>query len=172
MKLKKILKKLHIQKNNKTYEKAIKKYSLKIINAVNSTGENLIAFGTTEILSGENITIGNNCKINSDVLLNGRSGIVIGDNVTLSHGAKIVSTGYDIEKWMTIGERVHISDKPIYIGNNCWIGVNAIILPGVKIIGEYVVIGAGAVVTKDITENKVVVAGVPAKIIKRLGETN
>ena len=99
--------------------------------------------------------------------MNGRSGITIGDNVTLSHGAKLVSTGYDVEHWMETGERVHIDNKPIYIGDNCWIGANAIILPGVKITGEYVIIGAGAVVTKDVTESRVLVAGNPAKIVKR-----
>ena len=68
---------------------------------------------------------------------------------------------------MQTGEKIHVEDLPVHIGNHCWVGANAIILPGVKITGEYVVIGAGAVVTKDITESRVVVAGVPAKIIKR-----
>ncbi len=159
-------------------KKLIKKYKSKSTNShgenfvnsvktqVSASGNNLIVYGETEISFGDNIFIGDNCKINPDVLLNGRSGIIIGDNVTLSHGVKIISTGYDIEHWMSTGERVHITDKPIHIGNNCWIGTNAIILPGVKITGEYVVIGAGAVVTKDITESKVLVAGNPAKIVK------
>ena len=99
--------------------------------------------------------------------MNGRSGITIGDNVTLSYGAKLISTGYDVEHWMKTGERIHFDDKPIYIGDNCWIGTDAIILPGVKITGEFVVIGAGAVVTKDITESRVLVAGNPAKIVKK-----
>lgn len=55
---------------------------------------------------------------------------------------------------------------PVNIGNNCWIGGSATILPGVTI-GDNVTIGAGSVVVKDVPSN-VVVAGNPAKIIKKL----
>ncbi len=137
-----------------------------VVMQVFKCGVNLKVFGEVSVAFPKNISIGNNCKINPDVFLNGRSGITIGDNVTLSHGAKLISTGYDVEHWMETGERIHITDKPIYIGNNCWIGANAIILPGVKITGEFVIIGAGAIVTKDITESRVLVAGNPARIVK------
>lgn len=147
-------------KNEKKFAETVKK-------RVQSCGENLNVLSDVDILSGEFISIGNNCKINSGVFLNGRSGITIGDNVTLSHGAKLISAGYDIELWMKTGNRVHFNNKPIHIGNNCWIGANALILPGVSITGEYVIIGAGAVVTKDVTESRVLVAGNPAKIVKR-----
>ena len=154
--------------------KKLKKYLKHLENnvkkQVRNCGRNLEVLGKPEIFPGENITIGNNCKINADVMLNGRSGITIGDNVTLSHGAKVISTGYDIERFMATGERVHINDKPITIGNNCWVGANAIILPGVKI--TVIVIGAGAVVTKDVTESRVLVAGNPARIVKRYDVKN
>lgn len=58
--------------------------------------------------------------------------------------------------------------KPIVIGDDVYIGNNVLILPGVKI-GSKVVIGAGAVVTKDIPDNSVVV-GVPARKIKTADE--
>ena len=51
-----------------------------------------------------------------------------------------------------------------HIGNQCFIGMNSIILPGVKI-GNNVIVGAGAVVTKDIPSNTIV-AGNPAKVLK------
>ncbi|MFA5423822.1 MAG: DapH/DapD/GlmU-related protein [Phycisphaerae bacterium] len=51
-----------------------------------------------------------------------------------------------------------------YIGENCFIGISAIILPGVKI-GDHVIIGAGAVVTKDIPSN-VIAVGNPAHVIR------
>ncbi|MBE6820933.1 MAG: acyltransferase [Ruminococcaceae bacterium] len=136
-------------------------------NALASCGDNLMLFGTPEITGIEFLSMGNDCKINSGVYINARSSVTIGDDVTLSHGAKIISTGYDIENWINNGIKTHINNAPIHIGNHCWVGANAIILPGVKITGEYVVIGAGAVVTKDITESKVIVAGVPAKTIKK-----
>ncbi len=129
-------------------------------------GNNLQLFGVPEISFANNLKIGNNCKINSNVYINARSGVTIGDDVTLSYGVKIISTGYDIEHWITTRERVHVTDKPIHIGNYCWIGADAIILPGVNITGEFVVVAAGTVVTKDITESKVLVAGNPAKIVK------
>lgn len=56
--------------------------------------------------------------------------------------------------------------KPITIGNDCWIGGNAIILMGITI-GNGVTVGAGSVVTKDVPDN-VVVVGNPAKVIKTL----
>ena len=57
--------------------------------------------------------------------------------------------------------------KPVYIGNNCWIGGRVTILPGVKI-GDGSIIGAGAVVTKDVPENSIV-AGNPAVVVKKRG---
>ena len=50
--------------------------------------------------------------------------------------------------------------------------MDAIVLPGVRITGNHVVVAAGAVVTKDITESRVIVAGNPARIVKRMGENN
>ena len=59
-----------------------------------------------------------------------------------------------------------VSTQPVVIGDDVWIGANAVILPGVTI-GRHCVVAAGAVVTKDVPDNTVV-GGVPAKIIKKL----
>lgn len=133
-----------------------------------SCGSNLKIFGEPVIYSPARLTIGSDCKINDQVYINARSGVTIGDDVTLSYGAKIISTGYNIEHWVATGKKVHIENTPVKIGNHCWVCTDAKILPGVNISGEYVVVAAGAVVTKDITEDRVVVAGSPAKIIKKL----
>ena len=61
---------------------------------------------------------------------------------------------------------INAPTKPIKIGNDVWIGVNVTILPGVTI-GENAVVGAGAVVTKDVPDNAVVV-GNPARVIRYL----
>lgn len=57
---------------------------------------------------------------------------------------------------------------PISVGSDTWIGGNVTIIGGVKI-GKNVIIGAGAVVTKDIPDNSIAV-GVPAKVVKKLPE--
>ena len=57
---------------------------------------------------------------------------------------------------------------PVVIGDNVWIGANVTILPGVTI-GDYVVVAAGAVVTKDVPSG-VLVAGVPAIVKKRFNK--
>jgi len=93
--------------------------------------------------------------------IQGVNGIIIGDNVWEGPGVKIISANHDFEDL-----KKHIPGKPIVIGNNVWIGANAIILPEVTI-GDNAIIGAGSVVTHDVEKNCVVV-GNPAKIIKRL----
>lgn len=57
--------------------------------------------------------------------------------------------------------------KDVNIGNNCWIGMNSVLLPGVTL-GEHTIVGAGSVVTKSFPEGNCVIAGNPAKIIKQL----
>ena len=156
--------KKQIMNSKKNQDKKNKQFS----SLINRCGSNLIVFDLPEIFFPENISVGNGLKLNSNVVLNGRSGITIGNDVTISYGAKILSTGYDLDELFSTGKRVHMNDKPITIGNHCWICTDAIILPGVKITGEYVVVAAGAVVTCDIKESKVIVAGNPARIVKRM----
>lgn len=156
------------KKGLQDYEKRILDFKL----AVKKCGEDLELFGKPELSFPQNIVIGDGFKVNDLVCMNGRSGIQIGDFVTISRGAKIISTGYDLDEFFSSGERIHITDQPVYIGDYCWICVDAIILPGVKITGTHVIVAAGAVVTKDITESRVIVAGNPAKIVKRMDESN
>lgn len=150
--------------------KKAKKFSEKTGELFGSVGDNLVVFGEITLFSPEKITVGNDCKINAGVYINARSGVSIGDNVTLSYGCKLISTGYDVDIFMKTGERCHIEDKPITIGNNCWICADAIVLPGVHIDGENVIIAAGAVVTKSICESNVIMAGNPARIIRKMGD--
>lgn len=87
-------------------------------------------------------------------------GIHVGANTLVAGGVKILSHDH----CKRVGNN-HPYLTHTYIGNNCFIAIDAIILPGVKI-GDQVIVGAGAVVTKDVPSNTVV-AGNPAKIIRR-----
>jgi|SRR5665647_963111 len=91
--------------------------------------------------------------------------IEIGDNVTITRGVCFVNHDGGVALFRDEFPGLNVYGK-IKIGNNVFIGINSIILPGVTI-GDNVVIGAGSIVNRDVPDN-VVVAGVPAKIIKSL----
>ena len=93
--------------------------------------------------------------------------ITIGDNVYITEDVKFLTHDGGTLLFRNLVPDLEIT-KPITIGNNVYIGVNTIILPGVTI-GDNVVIGAGAVVSKDIPSNSLAV-GVPAKVIKPIDE--
>ncbi len=93
------------------------------------------------------------------VYINGENGVQIGDNVYIGPGVRIISANHDPADF-----RRHLPAEPIRIGNNVWIGANAVILPGVSI-GHNVIIGAGAIVTRPIPANSVA-AGNPARVIR------
>lgn len=95
--------------------------------------------------------------------------IKIGNRVAISPGVIIISASAPNNSLLKDNEYVKnnlIKTESVVIEDDVWIGAGAIILPGVRI-GKESIIGAGAVVTKDIPE-KVIVAGVPARIIKKL----
>lgn len=85
---------------------------------------------------------------------------LFGPNVTLDTGTHPVDP-----KLRRMGGQYNL---PIHIGENCWIGAGAVILPGVTI-GDHSVIGAGSVVTKDIPDH-VVAVGTPCRVIRPVGD--
>lgn len=102
------------------------------------------------------MNIGKNCRISWKSSLDksvNPKGIHIGDNTWVLSGAMILAH-----------DHCRNLKKDTYIGNDCVIGVRALILPGVSI-GDQVVIGGGSVVTKDIPAH-CIAAGNPAKILK------
>lgn len=111
--------------------------------------------------------MGNNVSLNHGCILNATSShIEIGNNCTISSGVQILAATYDVDSFLLDRQKKHIS-KPIVIGDNVWVCAGAIICPGVQICGD-AIIAAGAVVTKDILEKNVIVAGNPAKVVKRI----
>ena len=119
------------------------------------------------MINPRNIYIGEGCTINHGCYINAFNPIRIGNDVTLSANVSVISTGIDVENWMG-GAKKHISNDGVEIGDHVWIGANAQILSGVHIKGPYVVIAAGAVVTKDINEPYCLYGGCPAKFLKKL----
>lgn len=126
-----------------------------------------------EIESSEKITIGAGTTVQRRATINGSvsigSGCIIAPNVFISSGTHPFrvypeKTIREQER-LIIEERGDLSslDRPISIGDDCWLGVNVVICPGVNI-GRGSVVGANSVVLKDIPENTVC-AGVPANIV-------
>lgn len=118
------------------------------------------------IRNAENIYIGENVRITMDCCIwaGESSKIVFGDNVLVGPGVKMMSTNHGTQRNgvpMVYQDRVNAD---INIGNDVWIGSNAVILKGVTI-GEGSIVAAGAVVTKEVAPFSIV-GGVPAKFIK------
>jgi acetyltransferase-like isoleucine patch superfamily enzyme len=88
--------------------------------------------------------------------------VVIGQHVLIAPNVYITDHNHNIASGCTIDSQ-GCSSAPVCVGNDVWIGANAVVLPGVRI-GDGAVIGAGAVVTRDVESNSVV-GGVPARLI-------
>ena len=92
--------------------------------------------------------------------------VTIGSHVNMAQGITITALNHNFQDPEKRIDEQGVSTRPITIHDDVWIGANAVILPGVTI-GRHAVIAAGAVVTCDIPD-RVVAAGVPAKIIKTI----
>ena len=106
------------------------------------------------------MTIGSGVFVNHSLTCMAAGGITIDDGVMIGPNVRIVTDNHDFQN------RMVLRCKPVHIGRNAWIGVGAVILPGVTI-GENAVVAAGAVVTKDVLPNTIV-GGNPAKFIKNI----
>lgn len=113
---------------------------------------------------GYNITLGNGTYINFNCNFIDDGKINIGEKVMFGAGVTIATVGHPINPNM----RSYMYTVPVTIGNNCWIGANATICPGVTI-GENTVIGAGSVVVSDIPDNCIAV-GNPCKVLREINE--
>lgn len=109
---------------------------------------------------GKNIHLGKNVFINSGCRFQDQGGIYIGDNVLIGHNVVLATLNHNENP----KKRGNLIPAQIKIGNDVWVGSNAVILSGVTI-GDGAIIAAGAVVTKDVGENTIV-AGVPARYIR------
>ncbi|AVK64186.1 acetyltransferase [Lactobacillus sp. CBA3606] len=130
-------------------------------------------FGTTVPIStdikaplhsdfGGHIFVGENVFINQDVILTDLGGIYLGDGVLIGPRSTLITVNHvEAPK-----HRRDLLPQAIHIEAGAWLGAGVTVLPGVTI-GENTIIGAGAVVTKDIPAN-VVAVGTPAKILRHV----
>ena len=112
------------------------------------------------VVRGNSVKIGKNVVIMYNCLMMAAGTITIEDDAQIAANVQLISNNHDIH------DRKILVCKPVILKHNCWIGAGASILPGVTI-GENAIVGAGSVVTKDVEANTVV-AGNPAKVIKRI----
>jgi acetyltransferase-like isoleucine patch superfamily enzyme len=87
--------------------------------------------------------------------------VYIGDYTQIAPNVGIISSNHSLED-----NRRH-EEQDVRIGAYCWIGMGAVILPGVTL-GDFTVVGAGAIVSKSFPEGHCVLAGAPAKVIRKL----
>ena len=110
------------------------------------------------------VTIGDYTRIGIHCTVIGP--VCIGHHVNLAQGITVTALNHNFADTNRRIDEQGISTRPVVIGDDVWIGANAVILPGVTI-GRHVVVAAGAVVTKDVPDS-CVVAGIPAKVVKKL----
>lgn len=151
----------------------VKKYSLKPlfhglifqkILRINSSAKWLVHY-TSVVLHPEKIVLKSlivSPGFAPNAYIQANNGIIFGKNIIMAPGVKIVSANHDIYDYT-----VHPNSNPIILGDNCWLGANCVILPGVEL-GNHTIVAAGAVVNKSFLEGNIIIGGVPAKILKHI----
>lgn len=111
------------------------------------------------------VVIERGAYVNRGVLIAAPAGLLVGQDAAIGYRCTLVGVSHDYtDPGRRAGEHV---TGPIVIGRGAWLGANVTVLPGVTI-GEGTVVAAGAVVTRD-CEPHCLYAGVPAKLVRRLG---
>jgi acetyltransferase-like isoleucine patch superfamily enzyme len=117
------------------------------------------------IMSPQNVEIGHDVLLNIGTKIGGQCGVTIGNYVMLSYNVNIVSENHAYSNPLVPIKKQGFFGAPIVIEDDAWIGANAVILSGVTI-GKGSIVGANAVVTKNV-EPYTIVGGIPAKLIKK-----
>lgn len=101
-------------------------------------------------------------RVNGGILIQAGNGVKVDRSVLIGPGVKIVSGNHDLDDF----SKESVPCDPIEIGAGCWLGANAVILPGVKLLPGTIV-GAGSVVSRSFGVGNVVVVGNPARIVRQ-----
>lgn len=108
-------------------------------------GKDIKIFGDALITGHHSIEMGNNIHIGDNLLIRGEGGLKIGNNIRISRNFTLYTINHNYEG-VALPYDSSYREKGVIIGNNVWIGMNVIVLPGAQI-GDGVIVGAGTVVT-------------------------
>ncbi len=127
-------------------------------------GKNVSIMSNVTFMSPQKIEIGNHVLINTGSKIGGQNGVKIGNFVLIGYNVNLVSENHAFTNPTLPIKKQGYFGGPIILEDDIWIGANVVILPSVKI-GRGAIIGANAVVTKNVKPFSIV-GGVPAKHIK------
>lgn len=102
----------------------------------------------------------NNFQSPGTYFQNFKATITLGRGTYIGPNVGIITANHDFDDLA-----VHEAGQDVIIGEACWLGMNSVILPGV-VLGAKTIVAAGAVVTTSFPEGRVVIGGVPAKVLK------
>lgn len=147
----------------KGYDKV---YVSRLIGDLGGLGKGSLITPRVSIINPGNVFIGDNSYINGGLVYAGKKArITIGSDCLISYNVHIRYLSHVIDNPNELIRKQGEWEADITIGNNVWVGYGAQIMPGVCI-GDNSIVGAGAVVTKNVEANSVV-GGVPAKLIRK-----
>ncbi|MFP5417294.1 MAG: sugar O-acetyltransferase [Actinomycetes bacterium] len=112
---------------------------------------------------GKNLFFGANVFVNMGCRFQDAGGITIGEGSLIGHGCTLTTLNHAVDP----DRRADMLPAPIVIGRRVWFGASVTVVPGVRI-GDGAIVGAGAVVTRDVPPDSVV-AGVPARVLRPTG---
>lgn len=112
---------------------------------------------------GKNLSFGTNVFVNMGCRFQDAGGITIGEGSLIGHGCTLTTLNHAVDP----ERRADMLPAPVVIGRRVWLGASVTVVPGVRI-GDGAIVGAGAVITRDVPPDTIV-AGVPARVIRPTG---
>lgn len=121
-----------------------------------------VSFGV-RILEPSRISVGDETYLPNQSVLDGRGGLTIGDRCLIGFESIVLTSTHRSDEIAVPIREQGMYEAPVSIGDDVWVGCRVIVMPGVTI-GDHAIVGAGAVVTRDVAAHSIV-GGVPARVI-------